>query len=82
MKRKHKIESKTISPQPSQGNMEFGLNRILDNYIVKEKKLKEMLKKYQEELGETNDRLLYIPQSIQYTMERNMKIVYIIVLYG
>ena len=75
MKRKHRIESKTISPQPSQGNMEFGLNRILDNYIVKEKKLKEMLKKYQEELGETNDRLLYIPQSIQYTMERNMKIV-------
>jgi len=75
MKRKHKIESKTISPQPSQGNMEFGLNRILDNYIVKEKKLKEMLKKYQEELGITNDRLLYILQSIQYTMERNMKIV-------
>lgn len=75
MKRKHKIESKTISPQPSQGNMEFGLNRILDKYSVKEKKLKEMLKKYQKELGVSNDRLLYILQSIQYTMEGNMKIV-------
>ena len=37
--------------------------------------MKETLKKYQEKLGKTNDRLLYIPQSIQYTMEENMKIV-------